>query len=121
MLICEVWFGMSRGHATTLPPIFPFASSNIFLSPFIMTLLTALAYPFPWGYVGVEYLFRNSQVTTVSFERFAIKLKAIVRNEGTRDPELCDNVFPNKFLSIHILDICQGLSFNPLSEVVHVD
>ena len=86
-----------------------------------MTLLTALACPFPWGYSGVEYLFHNSQVTTVSFDRFAIKLKAIVRDEGTRDPELCDNVFPNKFLSIHIPDICQELNFNPLSEVVRAN
>ena len=86
-----------------------------------MTLLTALACLFPWGYAGVEYLFRNSQVTIVSFDRFVIKLKAIVRDKGTRDPELCDNVFPNKFLSIHIPDICQGFSFNPLSEVVRVD
>ena len=26
---------------------FPFASSNLFLNPFTMTLLTVLAYPFP--------------------------------------------------------------------------
>ena len=52
---------------------------------------------------------------------FAIKLKAIVRDEGTRDPESCDNFFSNKFLGIHIPDICQGLSFNPLSEVVYAD
>ena len=36
---------------------FLFASSNLFLSPFTMTLLTASACLFPCGYAGVEYLF----------------------------------------------------------------
>ena len=38
-----------------------------------------------------------------------------------RDPESCDNVFPNKFLGVHVPDICQGLSFNPFSEIVRAD
>ena len=70
-----------------------------------------------WGRIST----RNSQLTTISPERFAIKLKTIVQDEGTRDLESCDNVFPNEFLSIHVPDICQGLNFNPLSEVVHAD
>ena len=70
-----------------------------------------------WGRISI----RNSQVTIVSPERFAIKLNVIVLDKGMRDPEPCDNVFPNKFLGIHIPDICQGLNFNPFSEVVHVD
>ena len=37
--------------------LFPFASSNLFLSPLTMTLLTASACPFPYGYAEVEYLF----------------------------------------------------------------
>ena len=36
---------------------FPFASSNLFLSPLTMTLLTVLACPFSFGYARVEYLF----------------------------------------------------------------
>ena len=36
---------------------FPFASSNLFLSPLTLTLLIASACPFPCGYAGVEYLF----------------------------------------------------------------
>ena len=38
-----------------------------------------------------------------------------------RDLETCDNMFPNKFLGIHILDVCQGLYFNPFGEVVRAD
>ena len=64
---------------------------------------------------------RNSQITTVSLEGFAIKLKSVVQDKGTTDPKTCDNVFPNKLLGIHIPDICQGLSFNPLSKVVRAD
>ena len=41
---------------------FPFASSSLFLSPLTMTLLTVSAYPFPYGYVGVEYLFVMSRL-----------------------------------------------------------
>ena len=36
---------------------FPFASSNLFLSPLTMTLLTTSACPFHCGYAEVEYLF----------------------------------------------------------------
>ena len=46
---------------------------------------------------------------------------AIVRDEGVRDPELGDNVFSKKFLSVHISDVRQRFSFNPLSEIVCAD
>ena len=64
---------------------------------------------------------RNAQVTTVPFESIAIKLKTIVRYEGIRDPKLGDNIFPNKSLGIHVPNICQWFSFNPLGEVIRVD
>ena len=67
-----------------------------------------------WGRISI----RNSQITAISPERFAIKLKAIVWDEGIRDPELGDNIFPNKLLDVHISDIRQGLSFNLLNKVV---
>ena len=70
-----------------------------------------------WGRIPI----RNSQITTVSLEGFAIKLKNVVQDKGTRDPKTRDNVFPNKLLGIYIPDICQGLSFNPLSKVVHAN
>ena len=63
----------------------------------------------------------NSQITAVSSERFAIKLKTIVRDEGMRDLESGDNVFPNKLFDVHISNICQGLSFNPFGEIVRAD
>ena len=70
-----------------------------------------------WGGIPIRY----SQVTTVSLEGFAIKLKAIVRDEGTRDFESSDNVFPDKFLGIYIPDIYQGFDFDPFSEVVRAN
>ena len=63
----------------------------------------------------------NSQITVVSSERFSIKLKAIVRDENAGDPKPSNNVFPDKFLSVQVSDIRQGLSFNPFSKVVHAD
>ena len=70
-----------------------------------------------WGRVSVL----DSQVTAVSPERFAIELKAVVRDEGMRDSESGDNVFPHKLLGVYVSDICQGLSFNPFDEVVRAD
>ena len=63
----------------------------------------------------------DSKITIVSSEGFAVELKAIIRDEGTRDPEPCDNVFPNKFLGIYVSDICQSFIFNPFGEVVRAD
>ena len=48
-------------------------------------------------------------------------MKAIIWYEGITDPEPCDNIFPNRFLGIHILHICQKFSFNQLGEVVRAD
>ena len=44
----------------------------------------------------------NSQVTTISPEGFAIKLKTIVRDEGMRDPKPSNDVLLDKILGIHI-------------------
>ena len=62
-----------------------------------------------------------AQVTAIPLEGIAIKLKTIIRDECMRDPKPSDNVFPNKYRSIHIPDICQRLSFNPLGEVILAD
>ena len=70
-----------------------------------------------WGRISI----RNSQVTTVSLERFAVKLKVIVRDKRIKDPKPCDNVFPNEFLGIHVPNIYQWLSFNLFSEVFRAD
>ena len=63
----------------------------------------------------------NSQVTTVSPEDLAIKLKAIVQDEGIRDPEPSDNILPKISLGIHVPGICQWFSFNPLGEVIYAN
>ena len=63
----------------------------------------------------------NSQLTTVSFKGFAVELESIVRYKGMRYLEASENVFLEKFLYIHILDICQRLRFNPFGEIVCAD
>ena len=54
-----------------------------------------------WGRIFI----RNSQLKAISPEGLTIKLKAIIRDEGVRDPEPGDNVFPEKLLGIHISDV----------------
>jgi len=71
------------------------------------------------GWSGIPVC--NSQVTTVSPEDLTIKLKAVVRDEGMRDPKLSDDVLLDKLLSIYILDIGQRLGFNPFGEIVCAD
>ena len=63
----------------------------------------------------------NSQITAISPKGFAIELETIIRDEGMRNPKPCDNVFLDKLLGVHNLDICQGFGFNPLSEVIRAD
>ena len=84
-------------------------------------LVNSLGLSIPLGISWCRIYICNFQIKATSFERFAIKLKAIVRDEGARDPEPGDNVFPDKFLGIHISDIHQGLNFNPFSKVVRTD
>ena len=83
--------------------------------------VNGLGLPIPLGVSWGRIFICNSQITTVSSERFAIKLKSIVQDEGARDPESGDNVFPDKLFGVHISDIRQGFHFNPFSEIVYVD
>ena len=48
-------------------------------------------------------------------------MKVVVQDEGAKDFKPGDNVFPNKFLGIHVSNIRQGLSFNPFSKVVRAN
>ena len=67
-----------------------------------------------WGGIPI----RSAKITTIPLEGLAVKLKAIVRDEGMRDPKSGDNIFLNKSLGIHVPDICQWFSFNPLDKVI---
>ena len=62
--------------------------------------------------------YSQSPNITVPLESFATKLKPIVRDERTRGPKSSDNNFPYKSLGIHI---SEGLSFNPLGEVISIN
>ena len=54
------------------------------------------------GGISIYY----AQATAIPSESLAIELKTVVRDEGTRDSKLSDNIFSNKSLGIHIPDIC---------------
>ena len=62
-----------------------------------------------------------AQVSTIPLDGFAIELKTVVQDESMRDSKPSDNIFPNKSLGIHIPDICQWFSFNPLGKVIRAD
>ena len=62
-----------------------------------------------------------AQVSTIPPDGFAIELKTVVQDEGTRVSKPSDNIFSKKSLGIHILDICQWFSFNPLGKVIRAN
>ena len=102
-------------HPSSFRIIQPFLESVHY--DFVNSLGLTIPPGVSWGRVSI----RNSQITAVSPERFAIKLKSIVRDEGTRDPEPGDNVFPEKLFGINISDIRQRLGFNPFGEIVYTN
>ena len=63
----------------------------------------------------------NPQVTTVFPKGLAIKLEAVVRDEGVKDPKPSNDVLPDKPLSIYIPDVGQRLGFDLFGEIVCVD
>ena len=69
----------------------------------------------------MEYLFVIPNSQQYLLKDFAVELKSIVRDKGMRYREASDNVLPEKLLYVHILDICQRLSFNPFGEIVCAD
>ena len=89
--------------------------------PIDYDLINNLGLSISLGVCRSEIPICNSQVTTISPEGLAIKLKAVIRDEGIRDPKLSNDVLLDKFLSIHILDVGQGLDFNPFGEIVYTD
>ena len=48
-------------------------------------------------------------------------MKAVIENEGIRDPKSSNDILPDKLLSIHILNVGQGLSFDSFGEIVYAD
>ena len=84
---------------------FSFRVVQALLEP-VHDFVNSLGLSIPLGVSWGRIFIRNSQVTAVSSERFAIKLKAIVRDEGMKDLKPGDNIFPNKIFGIHIPDIC---------------
>ena len=59
-----------------------------------------------------------SKLTAVSSKSFAIKLKAIDRDEGVKDTETCDYISSHEVLDVLILDVGEGLCFHPFRDVV---
>ena len=54
-------------------------------------------------------------------EGSAIELKAIIRDEGIRNPESRNNILLDKLFDIYVFDISQRFSFNQLGEVIYAD
>ena len=86
--------------------------------PIDYDLINSLGLSIPLGVGRSGISVCNSEVTTVSPEGFAIKLKAVIRDEGMRDSKSSNDVLPDEFLCIHVLDVGQGLGFDPFGEIV---
>ena len=100
---------------------FSLCITQLLFEPTHHDLIDSLGLPFPCGYAGVGISICYAQVIAIPPEDFTIKLKTIVRDECTRDSKPSDNIFPNESLGIHVTNICQWFSFNPLGEVVCAD
>ena len=87
-------------HSFSLHIIQPFLESIHY--DLINSLGLSISLKISWGKISI----RNSQFIAVSPKGLTVKLKTIIRDEGMSDPELGNNVFLNKLLSIHISDIC---------------
>ena len=85
------------------PPSFRIIQS--LLEPVHYDFVNSLDLTIPLGVSRSRIFIRNSQIIAVSPEGFAIKLKSIVQDEGTKDPKSSDNVFLDKFFGVHISDI----------------
>ena len=109
---------MSTGHVAVLPPIFlshhP-TSSWVHLSWPVNSLGLSIPLGISWCRISIC----NSQTAAISSEGLAIKLRAIVRDEGVRDPESGDNVLLDKFLYIDIPNVCQYLDFYLFGEIIN--
>ena len=63
----------------------------------------------------------DPQFATVSSEGLAIKLESIIRNKGSRDPESCNDVSPDKSFRIYVSNVSQWLGFDSFGEVICAD
>ena len=63
----------------------------------------------------------DPKVAAVFPEVSTIKLKTVVRDKGVRGSEARNDVFPNEFLGIHVLDVGQRFSLYPFGEIIGVD
>ena len=68
---------------------------------------------------GISILY--PQIRTVLPEGFAIKLKAIIRDEGMGNPESSNDILPDKPFDIHVSDISQRFNFDPLGKIICAD
>ena len=96
LLTVEAFFDTPIGHMVIPPPIFLWIGR---------------------GGIPVLYL----QIKTVLPEGFAIKLKAIIRDEDMGNPESSYNILPDESLDIYISDIGQRFSLNPLGKIICAD
>ena len=71
------------------------------------------------GWSGISIFY--PQIGTVFPEGSAIELKAIIRDEGMRNPESSNNTLLEELFDIHIPDISQRFSFDPLGEIICAD
>ena len=70
-----------------------------------------------WYRVSVD----NPQFTAIFPKGLAVKLEAIVRDQGVWGPELGDDIFLDKLLDIDIPYVCQRFSLDLFREVIGAD
>ena len=93
--------------AIRLPTSFlsPFCLIQSFLQPIKDCFVGGLGLPVSLWVCRGNVVVPDSKFNTISPESFVVELCSIVRYEGIRYAELCDNVPPHEFLHVLVSDI----------------
>ena len=106
------------GVQTCALPIFSLCVIQPLLKPTHYDLIDSFSLSIPLRICRGEISICYAQITAIPPESLTIKFQSVVRDKCMRDSKPSDNIFPNKFVSIRISDICQNFSFNPLGKVI---
>ena len=100
---------------------FSFRVIQPLLKPIDYYFVNSFSLPIPLRISQSRIFVFYTQVRTVLPKGIAVKLESIIRDKSAWSSKSCDNIPPNKLLNIYVSDVCQGLSFDPFSEVVCAD
>ena len=117
LLIIEALFDTSKGHVVIPPPIFLLLHPTSFESihyNLVDSFNSSISLRIGRSKIPVLY----PQIKTVLPKGFAIKLKAIIRDEGIGNPESSYDILPDESFDIYVSDISQRFNLDPFGKII---